>query len=414
MKIKTLVSILAAGLSISCANSYAFTPLKAPFTTSNGQIIDGAGQAVSFQGVNWFGFNTGNHILHGLWSADFARMLRQMKSLGFNAVRIPFQFDFVLDPSIKPSGINTSCDGKPDSCNLDIPADSALHALQWVVGQFTSNGMYVLLDDHYEDDTYRNDPAAWLRGWETIARLFRDNPLVGYDIYNEPDSHQITWDGENSTAPAWSTSLQAAADAIYAIDANKLIFVEGTAQGKLESNWGDGFATDDDTVRNGVSNPKNFFSALMHKPYLKQVVISPHVYGPDGTNGDGTDESDPQHAFKTWSRLFGYLNQGGFCVNNADCHVFPVAVGEFGGKFDEKDPWYKQDVATNLNLSDYLNQLSSQGSKSGVNWFYWDWNPNSGNTGGILKDDWKTVDCNKVNFLVQKLALKPQAGICEN
>lgn len=31
--------------------------------------------------------------------------------------------------------------------------------------------------------------------------------------------------------------------------------------------------------------------------------------------------------------------------------------------------------------------------------FYWSWNPNSGDTGGILNDDWTTVRQDKVNLL---------------
>ena len=410
-----LKTTLITGALLGSIYSHA-APILAPLTTKNGQIIDKNGQLVVLQGVSWFGFNTGNHLLHGLWTADFDTMLKKIKSLGFNAVRIPFQFDFIADPNIQPSGINTSCNGQPHSCNLDVPQDSALHAFQWVVQQFTNNGIYVLLDDHYEDDTYTNDPAAWLNGWKKVAGLFKDNPLIGYDLYNEPDSHQITWDGSGSNAPAWDASSLAAMDALYSIDSSKLFLIEGTGQGLLESNWGDGFATDADAAKQ-ASTPKNFFNQLMNKPYVSQVVLSPHVYGPDGTNGNGADESDQTRAFTVWSRLFGYLNnnflsgnnkQSGFCIDDKTCHLFPIAVGEFGGKFDVNDPWYKKDLATNINLVNFLNQLTSHQA----NWFYWDWNPNSGNTGGILKNDWKTIDCNKVNFLEENLALKPSNGIC--
>jgi endoglucanase len=33
------------------------------------------------------------------------------------------------------------------------------------------------------------------------------------------------------------------------------------------------------------------------------------------------------------------------------------------------------------------------------NFFYWSWNPNSGDTGGILQDDWQTVSQDKYNNL---------------
>jgi endoglucanase len=33
------------------------------------------------------------------------------------------------------------------------------------------------------------------------------------------------------------------------------------------------------------------------------------------------------------------------------------------------------------------------------NFFYWSWNPNSGDTGGILQDDWQSVSLDKYNNL---------------
>jgi hypothetical protein len=35
----------------------------------------------------------------------------------------------------------------------------------------------------------------------------------------------------------------------------------------------------------------------------------------------------------------------------------------------------------------------------GISWAYWDWNPNSGDTGGILQDDWKTVNQAKLTAI---------------
>jgi len=35
----------------------------------------------------------------------------------------------------------------------------------------------------------------------------------------------------------------------------------------------------------------------------------------------------------------------------------------------------------------------------GISYAYWAWNPNSGDTGGILKDDWTTVDQAKLHIL---------------
>src|SRR5262249_25040962 len=37
--------------------------------------------------------------------------------------------------------------------------------------------------------------------------------------------------------------------------------------------------------------------------------------------------------------------------------------------------------------------------KLGISWTWWSWNPNSGDTGGILNDDWTTVNQAKVTLL---------------
>lgn len=64
-------------------------------------------------------------------------------------------------------------------------------------------------------------------------------------------------------------------DAIYPINNNVLFFIEGTGQQGLAYNWGDGLATDKSAIAAaGVSDPNAFFTALMSRPYLQQVLSS--------------------------------------------------------------------------------------------------------------------------------------------
>ena len=45
--------------------------------------------------------------------------------------------------------------------------------------------------------------------------------------------------------------------------------------------WGDGFITDRQTIDStGTSDPNPFFLQLITKPYVYNVVISPHYYPP--------------------------------------------------------------------------------------------------------------------------------------
>jgi hypothetical protein len=46
-------------------------------------------------------------------------------------------------------------------------------------------------------------------------------------------------------------------------------------------NWGNGFVTDKAIIDGwGITDANPFFQALMERPYLERVVISPHLYGP--------------------------------------------------------------------------------------------------------------------------------------
>ena len=36
-----------------------------------------------------------------------------------------------------------------------------------------------------------------------------------------------------------------------------------------------------------------------------------------------------------------------------------------------------------------------------TSWFYWCWNANSGDTGGIVEDNWKDIHWQKIDYLTQ-------------
>lgn len=74
-----------------------------------------------------------------------------------------------------------------------------------------------------------------------------------------------------------------------------------------------------------------------------------------------------------WEAQWGYL-----AGNNA------VVVGEWGGR----DDFVWQNA-----LANYMK------SKGICSTFYWDLNPNSGDTGGILQDDWTTPVSAKISML---------------
>lgn len=59
--------------------------------TSGSKILDANNQPVRITGINWFGMETANYAPHGLWSRGYKEMLDQIKSLGYNTIRLPSQ-----------------------------------------------------------------------------------------------------------------------------------------------------------------------------------------------------------------------------------------------------------------------------------------------------------------------------------
>ncbi len=66
---------------------------------------------------------------------------------------------------------------------------------------------------------------------------------------------------------------------------------------------------------------------------------------------------------------FGYIH---------DEDIAPILIGEFGTKTTD----------SGNGRGPLVRQLVTYMGDKGMNWTYWSWNPNSGDTGGILKDDW--------------------------
>ena len=60
------------------------------YYVEDGKVFDDSGQVINLYGVSWFGFETNNHVVHGLWARNWRDMIEQIKSHGFTAIRLPF------------------------------------------------------------------------------------------------------------------------------------------------------------------------------------------------------------------------------------------------------------------------------------------------------------------------------------
>ena len=382
-------------LSIADASVVEGNPTSGGMTylsTSGSQIVDANGNNVKIAGVNWFGMETSNFAPHGLWSRGYKSMMDQMKQQGFNMIRLPFS-NQLFDAGSTPNGIDFTL-------NPDLQGLSGLQIMDKIVAYAGQIGLRIMLDHHRSDagagpngnglwyiDANNNgnindDPFGeqrFISDWAMLATRYANNPtVIGADLHNEPHG-AATW-GSGSATTDWRLAAQRAGNAILAANSNWLIVVEGIESYSGSSYWWGG------NLAGAGANPVTLSTA-------NRVVYSPHdypasVYPQSWFSAANYSNNLPG----VWDATWGYLFK-----NN----IAPVLLGEFGTKLQttSDQQWY--DAITKYLGGDFdLNGTSDLAAgKQGLSWTYWSWNPNSGDTGGILADDWQSVQTAKVTKL---------------
>jgi endoglucanase len=364
----TLTHRFARGL-LAAAATLAFASAHAA-SVSGGHVYDSAGKRLQLKGINWFGAETADHTVHGLWARNLDDMLGQMQTLGFNAVRLPFCPATVH--GAPTNSINTTL-------NPDLAGLNGQQVFDAVIAKLEKRGMYYLLDHHRPDCAAISElwytgsytEAQWIADLQFVADRYKANPhFLGMDLKNEPHG-AATWGG-SSPATDWNSAAERAAAAVLAKAPDALIFVEGVARDDYCT------ATSAGAWWGGNVGPQAC------KPLAipaNRLVLSPHVYGPDVSEQDYFQVPGfPGNMPPIWDAHFGSLAAAGYAV----------IIGETGGKYGTGDP---KDKTFQDALIAYLEQRGM------FDMFYWCWNPNSGDTGGILEDDWLSVRTDKMALL---------------
>lgn len=349
-------------------------------STSGNQIVDSAGHSVQIAGVNWFGFESSTFAPHGLWTRGYKDMMDQMVDLGFNTIRLPFSSE-MLHTNAAPNGIDF---GK----NPDLQGLSALQIMDKIVDYAGEVGLKIILDHHRsnagagtsENGLWYNSQytqAAWINDWKMLAARYADDPaVIGADLHNEP--YNGTWGGGGTND--WALAAETAGNAIGAVNANWLIFVEGVGTYNGQNYWWGGnlMGVRDRPIDLALDN-KLVYSA---HDYPNSVYEQPWFQGADF----------PANLPAKFDQMWGYIYKEG---------IAPVWIGEFGTKLvDPKDaPWLE--AITSYLGGDFDNDGTSDlaPGQKGPSWTFWSWNPNSGDTGGILNDNWTTVNQTKMGYL---------------
>ena len=376
-------------------------------TTEGSHIVDKDGKEVWLTGCNWFGYNTGTNMFDGVWNCNLKDSLKAIADRGFNVLRVPMSAELLLQwkkGEYPRANYN-------NAYNEELNSMNSLEIFDYVLSLCEKNGMKIIIDIHSaKTDASGHNHPVWYNGDITVdafvdalswvaERYSNNDTIIGYDLKNEPhgkaseDPHAIWNDSKDQNN--WKLVAERAGNAVLDKNPHALIIIEGIQiyPKDIKSN---NFVSKD--------NDKDYYNTwwganlMAVKDYPidfgspernKQIVYSPHDYGPrvyeqPWFEGGFTYESLYKDA---WHDYWLYIQEDG---------IAPIFVGEWGG-FMEGD---------NLKWMEYFRQLIAE---KHLHHTFWCFNANSGDTGGLVKDDFKTWDEEKYSF-VKEVLWKNEAG----
>jgi hypothetical protein len=238
-----------------------------PLHTSGTKILDANGQPVRFRGVNRSG-------MEGTEDGPPTDLdISQAKSWGANFIRLPLGQHYWLS----------------NNCYYDPTYQSTLDD---AVKLITGKGMVVMLDLHWHTVGNCGHYGQWpmseytasMTFWKQVAARYKNNPLVAFDLYNEP--HNMSDDQwRNGGSMTWrgityrTAGMQEMYDAVRSTGAQNLVMVTG-------NNWGN--------IWPKKTNP----IAGTNVVYAIHAYTCPQVPAPQCTNAA---PYDPSQFFSFWA-----------------------------------------------------------------------------------------------------------------
>ena len=375
-------------------------------TTKGSKIVDMNGSEVWLTGCNWFGYNTGTNLFDGVWNCNLKETLASIADHGFNLLRIPMSSELLLQwkkGEYPKANYN-------NAYNEELNSMNSLEIFDYVVSLCEQNGMKIMIDIHsvktdaaghnhpvwYKDELTEADFIESLR-W--IAARYKDNDtIVAYDLKNEPhgkppETPVAIWNDSNDPNN-WKKVAEKAGKAVLKENPHALIVIEGIEIYPKDIKSNNFTSTNKEDYRitwwggnlMGVKDyPVDFGSETLNK----QIVYSPHDYGPIVYKQPWFEKEFTFESLKkdAWDPYWLYITDEG---------IAPILVGEWGG-FMQGD---------HLKWMNYMRQLIDEKK---LNHTFWCFNANSGDTGGLVKDDFKTWDEEKYG-LVKKVLWQNDSG----
>jgi endoglucanase len=326
--------------------------------TSGNQVLDANGHVVRIAGINWYGFETTDEVVHGLWAQDYHYILNAIQSNGYNVIRMPMSNQVVETPII-PTDISYSNGSGP--INTDLEGLNSLQILDKIVTYAGQIGLHIILDNHRSEAgngaegnglwyTSQYPESAWINDWETLAtRYLNNSTVIGFDLRNEPHNAQSggsCW-GCGTMSYDWRLAAERGGNAVQAINPSLLIFVEGTDCYNNNCDWWGGNLT-------GAQS----YPVVLN--VANQLVYSAHDYGPNLYQQSWFNNNTTyQSLVQVWTGFWAYLS-----LND----IAPVWVGEFGTTNNSSD------IESNVPGSQgqwFQSIVTFMQSNPQLDWTYW-------------------------------------------
>lgn len=368
--------------------------------TDGNKILDKNGTEVWLTGINWFGYNTGTNVFDGVWACNMEAALAVIADRGFNLLRIPISAELVLNwkNGVYPSA-NFNQASNPELAGLD-----SLAIFDLAIAQCKANGIKVMLDIHsantdsmgHMTNLWYTDSISTQDYYDSLVflaeRFSNDDTVIAYDLKNEPHGKPgeagAIWN-DSTSANNWKYTAETAGNLILDINSQALIMIEGIEIYPKDMKTNSDYSSTDPAeyyfswwggnLRGVRDYPIDFGSEARNA----QIVYSPHDYGPavyaqpwfqDGFTYESLQED-------CWNDNWLYISKD---------NISPLLIGEWGGYMTEPNLAWMTDLRR-LILENHLNHT------------FWCFNANSGDTGGLVKDDFTTWDEDKYAFVKEVL-----------
>ncbi|MCR4584960.1 MAG: cellulase family glycosylhydrolase [Lachnospiraceae bacterium] len=368
--------------------------------TDGHRILDKNGKEVWLTGVNWFGYNTGTNTFDGLWNSELVPTVKAIADHGFNLIRVPMSAQLLNEWA---AGTYPRANYN-NAYNSELNSMNSLQIFEYFLSLAEANGIKVMIDIHSaETDASGHNVNLWCTdkvktadylkalGW--MAERYKNNDtIIAYDLKNEPHGKPEEGDkaaiwNDSKDANNWKYVAEQAAAAVLDKNPNVLIMVEGCEIYPTDiKNNGDYHSA------NSADYHFNWWGGNLRgvKDYpvdlgkhQDKLVYSPHDYGP-------TVYEQP------WFKVdYDYDSLMQDCWHDNWFYIYeddtaPLLIGEWGGFMREP----------NLTWMTHMRTLIG---KYHLNHTFWCLNANSGDTGGLLLDDFKTWDQDKYDFVKEVL-----------